>query len=81
MSSTGGVNQAHLSHEECAAVIEDLGVVGTLGQSVQPHVDCLLSVSIPDVKVGQRVSQSARLRTQLQQRLTQGNAVIKPAAT
>lgn len=81
MSSADGVNQAHLSHEERAAVIEDLSVVGTLGQSVQPHVDCLLSISIPDVKVGQCVSQSARLRTQLQQRLTQSNAVIKPAAT
>lgn len=50
------VEQAHLSHEEGAAVIEDLSVVGTLGQRVQPHADCLLSISIPDVKVGQSVS-------------------------
>lgn len=56
MSVADAANQAHLSHEEGAAVIEDLGVVGTLGQSVQPHADCLLSISVPDVKVGQRVS-------------------------
>lgn len=74
-------SQAHLGHEEGAAVVEDLRVVGTLGQRVQPHADRLLSVPVPDVKVGQRVSQRARLRAQLQQRLTQSNAVVKPAAT
>lgn len=53
---TDGVNLAHLSHEEGAAVVEDLSVVGTLGQSVQPHADGLFCISVPDVKVGQRVS-------------------------
>lgn len=71
----------HLSHEELAAVIEDLGVVGTLSQSVKPHADRLISVSFPDVEVGQSVSQSARLGTQLQQRLAQSDAIVEPAAT
>lgn len=73
-------SRADLSHEEDAAVVEDLGVVGTLGQGVQPHADRLLSAPVPDVKVGQGVSQRARLGTQLQQRLAQGHAVVEPAA-
>lgn len=62
-------------------MIEDLGVVGALGQSVKPHADRLISVSFPDVEVGQSVSQSAGLGTQLQQRLAQSDAIIKPAVT
>lgn len=62
-------------------MIEDIGVVGTLGQGVKPHADGLISVSILDVEVGQRISQSARLRAQLKQRLAQGNAIIKPVIT
>lgn len=61
-------------------MIEDLGVVGALGQSVKPHADRLISVSFPDVEVGQSVSQSAGLGTRLQQRLAQSDAIIEPAA-
>lgn len=71
--------RAHLSHEELAGVIEDLSVVGTLGQSVKPHADRLIAVSFTHVEVGQSVSQSARLRTKLQQRLAQSNPLIEPA--
>lgn len=62
-------------------MIEDLSVVGTLYQSVKPHADRLVSVSFADVELGQSVSQRARLRTKLQQRLTQSDALIKPSET
>lgn len=62
-------------------MIEDLGVVGTLSQSVKPHADRLIAVSFPDVEVGQSVSQSAGLRTTLQQRLAQSNTLIIPTGT
>lgn len=57
-------------------MIEDLCVVGTLCQSVEPHADCVIAVSLPDVEVGQSISQSTGLRTELQQRLTQSDALI-----
>lgn len=69
----------HLGHEELAGVVEDLGVVGTLGQSVKPHADRLITVSSPDVEVGQSVPQNARVRTELQQRLTETDTLIEPA--
>lgn len=59
-------------------MIEDLGVVGTLGQSVEPHSDRLICVSSPDVELSQSVSQSAGLRTELQQRLAEDDTFIKP---
>lgn len=62
-------------------MIEDLCIVGALGQSVKPHADRLISVSFCDVEVGQSVSEGAGLGTQLQQRLTESDAIIKPAAT
>jgi len=71
----------HLSHEEPAAVVEHLSVVRTLCQGVQPHADRLLWVSSADVEVGQSVAQGARLGTELQERLAQGDTVIVPAGT
>lgn len=62
-------------------MIEDLSVVGTLSQSVKPHTDRLISVSSPDVEVGQSVSQSAGLGTKLQQRFTQKDTFIEPVDT
>lgn len=62
-------------------MIEDLSVVGTLSQSVKPHADRLISISSPDVEVGQSVSQSAGLGTKLQQRLAQKDTLIEPADT
>lgn len=68
----------HLLHEKLAGVIENLGVIGTLGQSVEPHSDRLICVSSPDVELSQSVSQSAGLRTELQQRLAEDDTFIKP---
>lgn len=62
-------------------MVEDLGVVGALGQSVQPHADRPVALSLPDVQLGQGVSQSAGLGTDVQQRLAQTHRLIKPAAT
>lgn len=60
-------------------MVEDLGIVGTLGQSVQPHADCLITVSSPEVEVGQSIPQNARVRTELQQRLAETDTLIEPA--
>lgn len=72
---------SHLGHEEAAAVVEHLGVVGTLSQSEQPHADRLVCVPLQDVELGQSVSQRARVGTEVQQRLTQRDAFIEPAGS
>lgn len=69
---------SHLGHEELAGVVEDLGVVGTLGQSVEPHADGGAGVSFGDVHLGQSVAKHTGLGTQLQQGLAQQDPVVKP---
>ena len=54
---TGG--GTHLGHEEAAGVVEDLCVVGTLGQGVEPDGDRLLPVALAMVEVRQGVAQLA----------------------
>lgn len=66
----GDPSRTHLGHEEAAGVVEDLAVVGTLGQRPQPRADRLLPVALAVVEVRQDVTQLTRLRTRPQQRLT-----------
>lgn len=59
-------------------MVENLCVVGTLGQSVKPHADRLVCASLPDVEVGQSLPQRAGLGAELQQRLAKSHALIQP---
>lgn len=70
--------EPHPSHEEPAAAVEDLGIVRTLGQRLQPEVDRLLLVALLEVQLGQRVSQRARVGTRSQQVVAQRCRFLKP---
>lgn len=62
-------------------MVEDLGVVGAFGQSVEPHADRPVAAPAVQVEVGHSVSQNARLGTELEQRLAQRDALAVPAHT
>ena len=61
-------------------MVEDLRVVGTLGQRVQPDGDRLLAVALALVEVCQGVPQLARHGTRLQQGLAQLHRLLQPGA-
>lgn len=62
-------------------MVEDLCVVGTLRQGVQPCTSGALCVAPTEVEVGESASQRARVRTHLQQTFTEGHTLLVPAGT